>query len=242
MRLLDLAVGVDDAQRVLPGVEPRDLQHHRPRRVDAELLDDVRGVLGRQRHVLRRQGVDRRRPDDRLVKTRPARHVLVHVKDGGVVGRDRRQQEVEHLAVGRREVDVASPHPLCVAAGEQRAKRGRLRVVHDHHVPLVRVRQLVGVQLVVLQEDLFLLGSEALLVALQRVVNRFGDVEELVAALDHAPLGLDADVVQQRYQRVLDLRDPASERRRDRCRNRRPRSGSASSRISSARCRPTIEA
>ena len=57
---LDRAVGVDHAERVLPGIEARDLAHQRPVDVDPELLADVGGVLGQQRHVLRRQRIDRR--------------------------------------------------------------------------------------------------------------------------------------------------------------------------------------
>ena len=53
---------------------------------------------------------------------------------------------------------------------------------------------------------------EPLGIALKRVVDGLGDVEELVAAVDHPPLGLDADVVQQRDQRVLDLGHAAAER------------------------------
>src|SRR3712207_7975187 len=47
-RLLDDPVGVDDAERVLPGVEARDLRDQRPIDVDAELLADVGGVLDRK--------------------------------------------------------------------------------------------------------------------------------------------------------------------------------------------------
>ena len=57
---LDGAVDVDHAQRVLPGVEARDLQEQRPLHVDAELAHDVGGVLRRELHVLGRQGVDGR--------------------------------------------------------------------------------------------------------------------------------------------------------------------------------------
>ncbi len=61
--LLDHPVGVDHAHRVLPGIEARDLADQRPVDVDAELVADEGGVVGRQRHVLRRERVDRRRHD-----------------------------------------------------------------------------------------------------------------------------------------------------------------------------------
>ena len=60
MTLLHRAVAVDDAERVLPGIEPRDLREQRPVDVDAELIDDVGRILRRERHVLRLQRIDRR--------------------------------------------------------------------------------------------------------------------------------------------------------------------------------------
>jgi hypothetical protein len=45
--LLDQPVGVDDAERVLPGIEPRYLCQQGPLDVDSELVDDVRRVLRR---------------------------------------------------------------------------------------------------------------------------------------------------------------------------------------------------
>ena len=78
--------------------------------------------------------VDRRRPDRRHRQAGRLRHVLAPVEDGRVVARDRRQQEVEHLLVRRREVDVAAPDPARVGAGEVVAHRRRLRVVDDDEV------------------------------------------------------------------------------------------------------------
>ena len=57
--------GLDHAERVLPRVEAGDLGDQRALDVDPELVDDVRGVLGREGHVLRGERVDRRRPDVR---------------------------------------------------------------------------------------------------------------------------------------------------------------------------------
>ena len=50
--------------------------------------------------------------------------------------------------------------------------------------------------------------------ALQRVVHVLGDAEELVAAVDHLPLGLDAEVAQQRNVRREQLGDTAAVRGR----------------------------
>ena len=45
-------------------------------------------------------------------------------------------------------------------------------------------------------------------------MHHLGRVEELLAAVDHVPLALEADVDHQRHQRVQDLRDAAAERGR----------------------------
>ena len=121
------------------------------------------------------------------------RHVLAHVEDRRVVAPDRRQQEVEHLLVRRREVDVAAPDPVRARRREVVDHRRRLRVVDDHEVVLVRSNS-CGVQLVVAPEDLLLLVVEAVRVALERVVDRLRDVEELVRAADDPPLDVEARV------------------------------------------------
>ena len=96
------------------------------------------------------------------------------------------------------------------AVGRIRAQAGRLRVVDDDHVPVVvealRVHRVVGL------EHLPLLVGDRLRVALQGVVHQLGDVEELLAAEDHLPVGVEADVAHQRHERVEDLRDAAAER------------------------------
>ena len=103
-------VGVDHPHRVLPGVEAADLGQQRAVHVDPELVADVGGVVGRKRHVLRRQRVDRGRHDlDPAVAAEPGRHVLLHVPDAGVVLADQRLQALDRIGVGLREVDVAAP-------------------------------------------------------------------------------------------------------------------------------------
>ena len=209
MLLLHEPVRVDHAERVLPRVEPRDLREQRPRDVDPELVDDVRGVLGRQRHVLRRERVDRRRPDERALG-QFGRHVVASVEDRRRVAPDRREQELEHLPVRRREVDVAAPDPVRARRREPVDHRARLRVVDDHEVVLVD--ELLRVQLVVAPVDRLSLVVQALRVALERVVNRLRDVEELVRAADDQPVRLEARALHQRHERVVDLRDAATER------------------------------
>jgi hypothetical protein len=105
-------VRVDDAERILPGIEAGDLRQQRPFDVDAELVDDVRRILGRERHVLRSKRIDRGRPDVTGRKALGLRHVLAHVEDRRVVPLDRREDEVEHLSIRCREVDVPAPDPV----------------------------------------------------------------------------------------------------------------------------------
>ena len=207
--LLDHAVRVDDPQRVLPGVEARDLEHQRPLDVQAELVDDVGRVLGRQRHVLRRQRVDRRRHHHRVGQAVARRDVLRHVEHRQVVRLEHRQQEVEHLLVGRREVDVAAPDPLRAVLRGVHPEGRRLGVV-DHHEVVV-VREAADVHQVVAIEDRLVRVGQRPRVALQRVVHLLRDVEELVAAVHDLPVGLQAGVVHQRHEAVEDLRDPAAE-------------------------------
>ena len=76
------------------------------------LVDDVRSVLGRESHVLGGERIDGRRPDPGGRQRVGVRHVLLPVEDGGVVEAERRQEEVEHLRVRRRKVDVAAPDPV----------------------------------------------------------------------------------------------------------------------------------
>ena len=122
------------------------------------------------------------------------------------------QQALHRRRVGRRDVDVAAPDPALRLLGHEREQRGRLRVVHDAHVPAAR--ELARVHLVVLRPGRPLLVGEVLRVALQRVVHQLRRVEELLAAVDHLPLGVEPDVAHQRDQRVEDLRDAAAERGR----------------------------
>ena len=90
--------------------------------------------------------------------------------------------------------------------------RRRLRVVDEHEV--VVVLELLGVHRVVAAEDLLLRLRQAVQVALERVVDRLRDAEELVVALDDPPLDVEPDVLHQGHERVVDLGDAAAERRR----------------------------
>ena len=210
--LLHPPVRVDDAEGVLPGIEAGHLRQQRAVDVDSELVDDVGGILRRQRHVLRRQRIDRGRPDERGGQPGRLRHVFLHVEDRAVVAADRRQQEAENLLVGRREVDVAAPDPLRLGGRKVLDHVRRLRVVDDHEV--VGLLELARVQVVVVQVRLALLGRQALRRALKRVVDRLRRREELVGALDDAPFDVEARIAHQGDERVVDLGHPAPEGRR----------------------------
>ena len=207
--LLHLTVGVDHAQRVLPGIEARDLRQQRPLDVDSELVDDVGRILGRKGHVLRRQRIDRGRPDVRRRQARRPRDVLVHVEDRRVVAAECRQQEVEHTLIGCREIDVAAPDPARRRRGEALDHESRLRIVDDHEVVLVL--ELLRVLLVVAAVDLLLVGRQPLWGALESVVDRLRRREELIGAADDPPFGVETGVAHQGHQRVEDLRDSAAE-------------------------------
>jgi hypothetical protein len=121
-------------------------------------------------------------------------------------------QEVEDIVVRRREIDVAAPDPVPAAGTRVLDHAGGLRIVGDHVVE--GIGQSLGVPDVVAAEDVLLFAGERARRALERVVNRLCDVEELVLAVDHAPLGLEAGVAHQRNERVEDLCHAAPEGRR----------------------------
>ena len=105
---------------------------------------------------------------------------------------------------------MAPPRPLGRPTADVIDDAGRLWIVHDDEVVRIRV-ELARIQLLKAREALALLLGEPLRVALQRVVNRLRDGEELVRTADDAPLDLEARVLHERHERVLDLSDAASE-------------------------------
>src|SRR3954471_7084997 len=132
------------------------------------------------------------------------------MEDARVVAADRGEQKVEDLLVRRREVDVAPPDPARLRLGEVVDQANRLRIVDDHEV--VVVREVARVQLLVASEDLLVRVAQAMRVALDRVVNRLRDVEEVLGSANDPPLDLEAGVLHQRHERVVDLCDTAAER------------------------------
>ena len=95
----------------------------------------------------------------------------------------------------QRQIHVVSPH-LAAEALAQEAEHGcRLRVVDDHEVVVAFEQQRVVEDL--LQVDALHCRSPVDVGALQAVVHGFRDREELVAAVHHLPVGVDADAAEQ---------------------------------------------
>ena len=109
---------------------------------------------------------------------------------------------------------MAAPHPVGVDVGEppgllqEAQERGRLRVVHHDEVVIALDQQRV-VEHPFEIDALHLVGPFDV-AALQRVVHRLGDGEELVAPAHHLPFGVDAGVAEERHVRRQQLRDPAA--------------------------------
>ena len=179
--LLDQAVRVDHAERVLPRIEARDLREQRTLDVDAELVDDVCGVLRRERHVLRHQRVDRRRPDhDRQQAGRRAARTRACGRSPRRNWRIDGSSTSKICSVRRREVDVAAPDPLRAPVGKRVDHRNRLRVVDDHEVVVV-LRELAPRSRALYRAKIACSSSVSEpRVALQSVVDRLRHVEELV--------------------------------------------------------------
>jgi hypothetical protein len=79
--LFDDPIGIDHTQRILPRIESGHLAQQRAIDVDAELIADVDRVLGRERHVLGSQWIDRGW-DDVSAAVHALGYVLRHVEHG----------------------------------------------------------------------------------------------------------------------------------------------------------------
>jgi hypothetical protein len=73
--------------------------------------------------------------------------------------------------------------------------------------------ELARVHLVVAAPRVPVLVGQVLRRALEGVVHELRRVEELLAPVDDLPLGLEADVLHERHERVEDLAHAAAERR-----------------------------
>ncbi len=110
---------------------------------------------------------------------------------------------------------MAAPDPvrLALAVGGRPGPQGaRLRIVD--HDEVVVARELLGVAAIDVFVERADLVGELDRRPLQAVVEALRDVEELAVGRHHLPLGLQADVVHERHQRVEDLGHAAAERGR----------------------------
>src|SRR4029077_18789299 len=105
--LASFAEGLDDAHRVFPAVEPRNLRHQRAIHWNAVAGQTFAYVLVRQFAVLGEKRIYGRR-DDALLYVELLR-VLRQREDCGVILLDEAAQIVPHRGIGRGEVDVALP-------------------------------------------------------------------------------------------------------------------------------------
>ncbi len=114
-------IHVDDAQRVFPGIEPRDLHEGRTVGVHAVQRHDAPRVVVAHRRVLRTQRVDRRWDDGDLANAQIVLHVLRHSEDRCVECLHERTQETPILLIGGGHIDVAAPDPAAAVGGTQGA-------------------------------------------------------------------------------------------------------------------------
>ncbi len=195
----------DDAQGVLPAVEPGDLDDQGEVGRDAVVLEAlIDGALGKF-PVHDGEGIDPGREEDLRPPEIP--QVLPAGEDDGVVPLDERDEVVPDLPVRRGEVEVAAPHPgaFLPVMGDQRE---RLRVVDEDHVVVDMVPHGVLVDDVLV--DLLLPAGEVDLCPLEGVMKLLCHAEEVRGAVDDAPPGLYAEAVCQERQGREDLGYPAA--------------------------------
>ena len=229
---------LDHADRVLPRIEAADLAHDRTVHVDAVLAGELLAERHRQLEVLHRERVDARR---RVHARAPSRATagtnsgIVHTDASCSSTNGRKNSHTVGVGVG--EVDVAAPdplgvaHPAAEALAQEAEHRCGLRIVDDDEVVVAVEQQRVVEHL--LEVDALHRRGPLDVGALQAVVHGLGDREELVAAVHHLPVGVDADAAEQRDVRREQLGDAAAVRGRVEVEHPGPCSGAASSRIRS---------
>src|SRR5438874_9397892 len=97
-------------------------------------------------------------------------------------------------------IDVAAPNPLPAITLFGTDEPRRLRIVDDEQV--FDELHTLAVLLVVHQEDIEDLFRGVVIAAVQRIVEALSDLEEIVAAGDDLPLGLDFELLHQRNEPV----------------------------------------
>ena len=131
-----------------------------------------------------------------------------HREDAGVVTRHDAPQIAPGEMVRVADIDVAAPDPLPFAVRTQVEQIGRLRIVNEHEICVLEFcAQALGV----FGNDVFVQPEARLWKAarcsLQTVVEEFGHTEEIFAALNDFPRGIDSQIVHERNQPTQDFGD-----------------------------------
>jgi len=206
-RFLDEAVGVDDAQRILPRIEATDLADHRAVRIERETGHDLPPLLLPYLSILWAQGIDRRGGHDPMAEPDIAGRVTLRAENRGIVRLQIGPQEGQNGGVRAREVDVTPPDPRRSVFDKRHEGRGLRVVDHDDVKVILEIRR---IRLVHLSIGRLHCGRQAGLRALEGIVNRLGRVEEWVGAGHDEPVRIDAQVPHQRDQAVQQFRDPST--------------------------------
>src|SRR5256885_6497465 len=108
---LHQSIGIDDPERVLPGVEPAHLTDYRPGRVELEPGEDGLPLALADVSILRTQRIDRGRRHNQLAESYLGRCVACGTEDCSVIFLQIRLQESQHGSIRGREIDMAPPDP-----------------------------------------------------------------------------------------------------------------------------------
>ena len=210
--LLDQPVGVDHAHRVLPGVEARHLAHAAagPRRCRT-------GRTRRRRPRARRPCSSATAGRSPAGRCGPARRPGPRARSPAG-GRPRRRRRAP-AAPGARSPSGWAWRGRCGSARSSacpsRARAGRIAAGWGSWMMITSQPSVSSPAFIslYLAKTCHSSGDRPWGLPWSALCMQLGDVVELLAAEHHLPLGVDADVVHQRDQRVEDLRDPAAERR-----------------------------
>jgi hypothetical protein len=188
---------------------------------EADLAEDRLHRSRRERLVLGREGVERRRPDEAARAVQSIPEVRLAREDAGIGPADVRQQEIPGApddVIGLVDADVAAPDDPVAGFLHRRDQGGGLRVVEvddvarprtGHDAARARRERLLVEAPLALAERPAVAG-----VAVQVVVEALRDEEELAVLAQDRPARVDADAADVGQQSAQHLRDPAPARGR----------------------------
>ena len=118
-------------------------------------------------------------------------------------------KKAPHRRIGPRQIDVAAPEPVAAFGILARLdERRRLRIVNHDKTPVQQ--NAVAIHPVQLAKGLKPALASHVRPTVQRIVERFGDVEEIAIALHHVPPGIQPKLPHQRENPRQQLRHPAT--------------------------------